>query len=491
MPILSQSHTHPDKPGPLDGYLHPSLKADEDELRCGRLQIRFGLVSGFLALVYSGLLFLIGHHLGGIIFGVSGLAITQIPWIVRKTGNLALSGHLYSGTLLLAITSLCAIDGGSRSAMFFWMAAVPLCALMLMKLREAIWWASVCLATAMTLVYLNMEGVVFPTSFPSHLNSAISSASSIGLIIFLTFLALLFEKSRLEANARSQHASEKLAIANEELIDLNRQKNEFLNIAAHDLKNPLSIICGYADLLREIESPTLEEIQNQASEILRSGNHMLDIIRNILDVRAIEDGQRNLNREECSLQQIVTDVVHGYEGFAKQKKIDIINEVSSDTKTAWADAGATRQILDNFISNAVKYTPHLGVVRITTTHTEEQVSISITDTGPGLSPEDQGRLWSKFTRLTPRPTGKEHSTGLGLWIVRRLASDMSGSTFCVSKLGHGSTFGMQLPLWTEKSHTIRRENEEDQPGKPAFDRLLSDMKSRSAAKESDDVALPG
>ncbi|MDF1826531.1 MAG: HAMP domain-containing sensor histidine kinase [Verrucomicrobiales bacterium] len=464
----------------------------EETLRRGRLQIRFGLFSGFMALIYSGLLFLLGHHLGGIIFGVAGLAITQVPWIVRRTGNLALSGHLYGGTILLAITSLCVIDGGKESPMFLWMASVPICALMLMNLREAIWWGAVCLATSMALIYLDMKGVVFPTFFPKYLNSAVGSASGFGLIIYMTFLALLFEKSRLEATLRLQHASEQLSLANQELINLNRQKNEFLNIAAHDLKNPLSIICGYADLLREIESPTLEDIQDQASEILRSGTHMLGVIRNILDVREIEDGHRELSKEECSLHQIVSDSVSGFENLASRKQIDIINEVSSETHSSWADPGATRQILDNLISNAVIYTPELGVVRITAEHTEEEVIINITDTGPGLSQEDQDLLWSKFTRLTPRPTGKEHSTGLGLWIARKLATGMGGNTFCISKLGQGSTFGAQLPVWTPNRRTILVKNREpgDQPEKAAFDRLIADIKGTSGEEGSTDIALP-
>ena len=226
----------------MDGYLHPSLLEDEETLRRGRLQIRFGLLGGFMAIVYSGLFLLLGHHWGGLILGASGLVIAQAPWIVRKTGNLSITGHLYGGALMLGVTSLCVIDGGRESIMFAWLAAVPITVLLLMRLREAIWWCAVCTATAATFVYLDLKGIQFLNASELYQNSALSSVSYLGLILFLTFLALLFEKGRLEASDHFHRASEKLEIANQQLTDLNHQKNEFLNIAAHDLKNPLSMV---------------------------------------------------------------------------------------------------------------------------------------------------------------------------------------------------------------------------------------------------------
>ena len=129
------------------------------------------------------------------------------------------------------------------------------------------------------------------------------------------------------------------------------------------------------------------------------------------------------------------------------------------------------------------------------------VTIAVRDTGPGLSEEDQSRLWGKFVRLTPRPTGGETTNGLGLWIVRRLADEMGGAAFCHSALGEGSVFGIRLPLWKnqeESSSRIIESPTSDRSTTPAtdFDQLVADIEIRGSendrlSKDAEaDVALP-
>ena len=120
--------------------------------------------------------------------------------------------------------------------------------------------------TVVAFAALEISNFPFFKSYDPQLESSIEAASHIGLLVFLSLLGLIFEQTRLEAAGRTKEANTRLAAANEELTDLNRQKNEFLNIAAHDLKNPLTIICGYADILHELESPTLEQIRDQSGE---------------------------------------------------------------------------------------------------------------------------------------------------------------------------------------------------------------------------------
>jgi signal transduction histidine kinase len=480
----------------LDGFLHPSLENDVETARRGRLQIRFGVLGGAIAIVYSTFFFAIEHFWGGCIVAISGLAIMQLPWIVKKTGNLTLAGNLYGAVLLTGLAGLCSVGGGLQGYANAWLASVPVCALLLMNLRGALIWSAISFATVVGFAALDMAGVEFFRTYESRWEPSIEAVSHIGLLVFLSLLGLLFEQTRIEAFGRIREANAKLSEANKELSDLNKQKNEFLNIAAHDLKNPLTIICGYADLLRELESPTLKQIQEQSAEILRSGNHMLGIIRNILNVRAIEDGEMRFNKERCCTQEVIQDLLTAYAPAARKKKIKLIFPPSEEQTDAWADNGAFQQITDNLVSNAIKYTPCGGTVTIRQSISEDDLVIEVMDTGPGLSKDDQSQLWTKFARMTPRPTGGETSNGLGLWIVRRLAEEMDGGAFCRSAIGQGSIFGVSLPLWMNQEETIADLHTSSADGavESAFDCLirgteLAQTKTRKTDK--DDVALPG
>ncbi len=484
---------------PLDGFLHPSLYEDEESLRRGRLLVRFGVMGGVIAVMYSAFFFILGHFWGGGIVTACGFAIMQVPWVVRKTGNLSLTGHIYGAVLVLGFSALCAVSGGLQGSAYAWLAAVPVCALLLMPLRAALMWSGLCFVMVMAFALLDLDGVGFLKTYDAGADSPIGAAAHVGLLIFLGFLALLFEKSRMEAFERLREANVKLAVVNEELIDLNRQKNEFLNIAANNLRNPLSIICDYADLLRELESPTLKDIQERASDILQSGTLMLETVRKILDVRMIEDGRLCLSRRRCDLGEMVRELVAQHQSAADAWSIALDNNLGPNPPEIYGDPGAVRQVIDNLIANALRFTPPDGNVWVTVVVAAEDVVVEVSDTGPGLSREDQARLWGKFTRLTPKPNDGESSAGLGLWIVKHLVEAMGGKVHCRSLLGAGSTFSARLPLWLEQEEWVAPDpvlSSEGADSAPAFDRLIADIEEQAQARvrggmASRDVILPG
>tara|TARA_B110000305_G_C19379156_1_gene608616 strand:+ start:633 stop:1373 length:741 start_codon:yes stop_codon:yes gene_type:complete len=229
---------------------------------------------------------------------------------------------------------------------------------------------------------------------------------------------------------------------------LNTEKNEFLNIAAHDLKNPLSIITGFADLISLMDELSEKETKAFSGEISKSATRMLDIVNNLLDVRSIEDNEMQLSKEPCKITDCVNRVYRDFEGIAAKKNITIEIQHQDPDAIACGDDGAISQVLDNLVSNAIKYSPYASLVTIQTMSLEEAVGIEIIDEGPGLSIEDQTKLFKKFTRLTPQPTGNETANGLGLWIIDRIASSMGGKVFCKSVLKKGSTFSLRLPVWS-------------------------------------------
>jgi signal transduction histidine kinase len=252
------------------------------------------------------------------------------------------------------------------------------------------------------------------------------------------YFSLLEEKVR----ERTHELNEK----NDMLLKLNQEKNEFLGIVAHDLKNPLSGILGLSQAIKEnIDTFSKDELIEFNRDIEQSAEKMFQLITNLLDVNAIESGKFNCILNYVDLVPILTSLCHTYEKPARDKKITIIFEKPIEKYSAWADENMVDQILDNVLSNAIKYSPFEKDVFIKIYRDESMIYCDIQDQGQGLSQADQLKLFKKFTRLTPKPTAKEHSTGLGLFIAKKLIESINGKISCKSELDHGSTFTVAFP----------------------------------------------
>jgi len=250
-----------------------------------------------------------------------------------------------------------------------------------------------------------------------------------------------------EAKSIALLLNKKIETKNAELIKLNQEKNEFLGIAAHDLKNPLSAIKGYAEeIYEEFTDMSDEEIIEYSKMIKISSEKMFTLITNLLDVNAIESGKVNLKLIKMDILPILKSVVEHYKNIAQKKSIKINFNYRNNIKyCANVDEDATYQIFDNLISNAVKYSPHGKNICIKLFIDDKTTQCEIKDEGAGLSIQDKDKLFGKFQKLSPRPTAGEHSTGLGLFIVHKLVNAMSGKIWCESKTDNGAKFIVNFP----------------------------------------------
>lgn len=237
---------------------------------------------------------------------------------------------------------------------------------------------------------------------------------------------------------------------NAQLEDLNRLKNEFLGMAAHDIRNPLSTIVATADLVElMVQQPTPSaDLPNYITNISTAAVRISAIINNLLDVNAIETGERRLNEKILDLVPIVQQSVQQNQLNAQKKDIAIQFHSTTPRATASLDDDSVCQVIDNILSNAVKYSPSGSTVSVSVGEIESVVRLEISDQGPGLSEEDLSKMFRKFCRLAPKPTGGEPSTGLGLWIVKQLTESMNGTIRCESTLGEGCQF---IAEWPQKS----------------------------------------
>lgn len=235
------------------------------------------------------------------------------------------------------------------------------------------------------------------------------------------------------------------------LEELNTEKNEFLGIAAHDLKNPLTQIVMMTSMLQKyFRRLSEEQVTEKLQSIEVGARRMTDIIENLLDVHRIESGALVLHNEKCSMNEATQKIVKTHIERASAKNIALHFEPSSDTPAVTGDMIVLEEVLDNLISNAIKYSPHGKNVVVRVKSSSDAVRIEVQDEGPGLTEEDKAKLFGKFARLSAQPTGGEHSTGLGLSIVKKMVEAMNGRVWCESEIGKGATFIVELPKASER-----------------------------------------
>jgi signal transduction histidine kinase len=244
-----------------------------------------------------------------------------------------------------------------------------------------------------------------------------------------------------EAQLEAQAAD--LGRMNGELLTLNEQKNQFLGIVAHDLRNPLNGIVLAAQLLDGEED--LSQISHTARLIEKEGLEMSSLIGRLLDIAAIESGRIKAEPDLFDLGEVARHIANRHAARAETKGITLAVALPPDPVLAFADLKFTREVLDNLVSNAVKFSAQGTAVKVRVEGGEGLSRISVQDQGPGLTEEDRQRLFGRFVRLSAQPTGGEKSTGLGLSIVKHMVDAMGGRIQVDSRPGQGATFTVELP----------------------------------------------
>ncbi len=233
---------------------------------------------------------------------------------------------------------------------------------------------------------------------------------------------------------------------NEELSEANRLKSELLGIAAHDLKNPLQAILGFAELLKERVQDALTE--EYVQRIRMASERMLEMITLLLQDAAISQGKIALNLSEVNVSELCESVVEFYRARA-EKKSQVVETQIEPNCTVLADRQYLFQIIENLLSNAIKYSPSEKKITLSLRRVpvSKVIEIAVRDEGQGLTEDDKFKLFGKFQRLSAKPTGNESSTGLGLAIAKELVELHQGKIWAESEgKGKGTTFFVQLPI---------------------------------------------
>lgn len=257
--------------------------------------------------------------------------------------------------------------------------------------------------------------------------------------------ALYDEMSRL--NNELATMQRELAKKNIELGKLNEQKNQFIGMAAHDLRNPLGVIQTYSDfLLRDAKDCLSQEQIKFISIIRRKSEFMLRLINDLLQITRIESGRLQLELQLTDLTSLVERHVSLNRLLAERKQIELLFSSEDSIPPMMLDSPKIEQVLDNLVSNAIKFSHPGTTVKVGVSLRDRSAVITVKDQGQGIPSNEVGKIFEPFVKTSVRATGGEQSTGLGLAIVQRIVTGHRGKLHVESEAGKGSTFTVLLPI---------------------------------------------
>ena len=242
-------------------------------------------------------------------------------------------------------------------------------------------------------------------------------------------------------------AQREIVKRNVELEKLNEIKNQFIGIAAHDLRNPLQIIQGYSEMLLDgMLGALTPQQQKLVAVVLRNSDFMLRLVTDLLHISKIESGKLQLELSETDLVGLVERNVELNRVLAVQKQINIAFTRADPMPPLTVDAPKIEQVLNNLISNAIKFSNPNTTVEVRAARGEREAVVAVRDEGQGIPADEIERLFIPFEKLSVKSTGGEESTGLGLAIAKRIVEGHGGKVWVQSEVGTGSTFSFSLPF---------------------------------------------
>lgn len=458
----------------VDWFVPPPVRSgDEEHLRQARMIVVFSWI--FVPMVpvawkvYSWLGW--EHMIGPVLWW--GVITCLVPLLMRLTGSLNVAAFvslLHFSTTVLMVSSF---TGGWDSPVLWWAVPLPFIAGSVAGSRGAIAWTMVAAGIVLSQWWLTPNGWVVDLPVSAQ-NVRINNLTTLCAMLCVLLMAFLYTESlRFDALARLKKVNGAMRVARDqarkslkrvarskrqadaalsfaeksaaESAESNRVKSEILRMTAHDLRGPLSEMTGLARLA--LENDELSGItKDEALElILKSSDHMRVLLESLLDLNKLETGQMIPKTVSLDTGMIHQNVLEEFYGRAREKHIQLECLAPEIPSEIWTDLMMLRQVLQNLISNAIKYSSRGSVVYFEIHTGPEEIEFVVRDEGQGMTPEDLTNLYKPFARLSARPTANESSVGVGLSIVKGLVDVLGGQILCQSQLGAGTTFRVILP----------------------------------------------
>jgi signal transduction histidine kinase len=351
----------------------------------------------------------------------------------------------------IAVIILSVASGGIYSAIYPWIISIPILALLIVSRKSAIVWGVLSFSTMVLMGIVTILGFEFPNQFTSDIDIWITVVQP-GLLLIIFAISYVFQLSQTEAlskiaNQNSVLIAQKSTIAaqKEELTSLIEDKNYIIRILAHDIRSPLKNIQGLIKLMElETEEKRKEEI---AGLLLQTSLNAENLVNRVLEMDKSEDSNTKSNITSININTVLEDLVQNMQELADKKHITIKFNDTRDNSIINADKTYIHLIFENLLSNAIKFSEEGENIELHLKEISGNIRVSIIDEGPGIHPDEEDKLFKKFSKLSTRPTAGETSTGLGLSLVKRYVELSNGQVwFERNPDKRGAIFTVELPL---------------------------------------------
>lgn len=427
---------------------------------------------------------MLGVRLAVEILLVAVLLLAALPFLLRYGRCPLLCGNLLVALTLSTFAALALVTGGPAAPVAPWFVSVPIIAVFVTGARWGTFWTVLAMLAVSGLFAAREMGVRFLMPFPASSLNVLQWAALLRLVLFIAVLTLIFKVIEVR-----QRAALKTALLAAQAAD--RAKSEFLANMSHEIRTPLTAIIGYTELLRERTSYPAEMApigeRDALETIHRNGEHLLQVINDILDLSKIEAGRLDVEHSFVAPRQIVADVTAMFEGRAGSR--DLLLEQHCDVfvpDVIETDPTRLRQVLMNIVGNAVKFT-ETGAVRLDAKWQGPRmgpgrIEFTVRDSGIGMTQQEMSRLFQPFSQADGSTSRRYGGTGLGLAICRRLVEMMGGTIEVQSEPEKGSCFTVSLPVARTRWHGAE--------GTVAYDGEVA-PRAATASRGAEDGCLAG
>ena len=416
------------------------LRRDPETFQRANRVLAFCCAMAIWVPVFAGIYNAIEGTICAMIIALAGVLLVCVPVLQRVTRSPTAAGNVMALLAFLVYTGLTWFTGGHNAPAAGWYVTVPVMAALLASVAWGVFWAFVCAGAATAFFAADQAGYVLPQTIPVKEFAYLEYAALVGLIFCTLLLTLAFKMIEQAA----QQAL-KRALGRAEAAD--RAKSEFLANMSHEIRTPMTAILGYAEML--LDEATRREAGREETNsvdvlrtIRRNGDHLLQIINDVLDLSKIEAGKLEIERIACHPRQLVAEVMSLMRVRAEDKNLQFEHECIGEIPRAIkSDPTRLRQILINVLGNAIKFTERGGVrliVQFPAAHDDPRLRFDVVDTGIGMTAEQMAKVFDSFSQADSSMTRRFGGTGLGLAISKRLAEMLGGTISVESVLGAGT-----------------------------------------------------